>query len=210
MSSGSGRRRLTRRTATVVTAGAAVPLLFAGIALAAIPHSTTRVISGCYSTPNGQLRVIDAEAGATCRNNELSLTWNQTGPRGPVGPVGPSGPVGPPGPQGPQGPQGLRGPTGATGPQGPQGPPATINPREEQRVLTLSTGQSNGIFGGLTCSSGRLVSGGFQLLRNDVQIRESYIGPAFNQARVYVVNTRSHSGAAIAPGAVVRMWVTCI
>jgi hypothetical protein len=55
-----------------------------GIAYAAIP-SADGTISGCYRTIDGTLRVIDAEAGQTCRSGEKPLTWSQTGPPGPPG-----------------------------------------------------------------------------------------------------------------------------
>jgi hypothetical protein len=100
----------------------AVLVASVGVGYAAIP-SANGVISACYnskSNPVGMLRVIDAEAGATCAKNEKLLTFNQTGP---VGPAGPVGPVGPEGPAGPQGEQGLVGPAGPAGPAGPQGEP---------------------------------------------------------------------------------------
>ena len=87
------------RKLALATAGfTAVVLVAGGIAFAAIPHSTTGVISGCWGNSNGQLRVIDAEAGHKCKNNETALSWNQTGPQGQPGPQGDPGPQGPPGP----------------------------------------------------------------------------------------------------------------
>src|SRR5215467_13826507 len=86
----------------------------AGLALASIPDSNTGVITGCYQMVGGQLRVIDAQAGAKCGTSEKKLTWNQTGPQGPAGPAGPAGPDGAQGPQGPTGPAGPAGPTGAS------------------------------------------------------------------------------------------------
>jgi len=79
-------------------------------------------------------------------------------------------------------------------------------------MLTLPAGSNNnGIFGGMLCQQGGvLVSGGFQLMRTDVVILESFIGPAFGRDRIYVVNTRSVDGNALSPGDVVKMWVTCI
>jgi hypothetical protein len=52
------------------------------VAYATIPDSGG-VIHACYDTGKGKLRVIDTEAGATCRAQEVALSWNQTGPRGP-------------------------------------------------------------------------------------------------------------------------------
>jgi hypothetical protein len=94
----------------------------AGLASASIPDSRTGVITGCYQMVYGGLRVIDAQAGATCNPSEKQLTWNQTGPQGPAGPAGPVGAPGPAGPAGPVGPAGAQGPAGSGGPAGPQGP----------------------------------------------------------------------------------------
>jgi hypothetical protein len=50
-----------------------------GIAYADIPDSNG-IVHGCYkssSTDQGALRVIDREAGQTCRNNENALQWAQ-------------------------------------------------------------------------------------------------------------------------------------
>ena len=62
-----------------------------GIGVAAIPSSSDGKITGCYGNSNGQLRVIDAEAGEQCKNNETQVTWSQTGRRSP-GPAGRRGP----------------------------------------------------------------------------------------------------------------------
>jgi hypothetical protein len=94
----------------------------AGLAAASIPNSGTGVITGCYQMAYGSLRVIDAQAGATCNPSEKQLNWNQTGPQGPAGPTGPAGAQGPAGPVGPAGPAGAQGPAGQVGPAGPQGP----------------------------------------------------------------------------------------
>jgi hypothetical protein len=50
-------------------------LLLGTVALAAIPGSGG-VITSCYDTKNGTLRVIDARAGKTCKRDEKQLTWN--------------------------------------------------------------------------------------------------------------------------------------
>jgi hypothetical protein len=120
--------KLTRRINIAVIATLGV-LAAVGAGYAAIP-SAGGVIHSCYnasSNPSGQLRVIDAEAGAKCAKNEKALDFNQRGPQGLRGDTGPQGPQGDPGPQGPQGPQGLqgeqgpKGDTGATGPAGSGG-----------------------------------------------------------------------------------------
>jgi hypothetical protein len=64
-----------------------------GAAYATIPGSDG-VISGCRDVKTGALRVIDAEAGATCMAKESALNWNQTGPQGPQGEAGEAGPPG--------------------------------------------------------------------------------------------------------------------
>src|SRR4029450_6315281 len=116
-----------------LSAGVVVAAIGGGAALASIPDSSG-VINGCYQKNVGNLRVIDPDAGDSCRPSEIAISWSETGPRGPQGPPGPPGPQGPPGPKGdtgatgPQGPAGPAGPagpkgdTGATGPQGPAGP----------------------------------------------------------------------------------------
>src|SRR3954452_7462727 len=60
---------------------AAVALAGAAIAHAAIPNSSSKVISTCYSTSNGALRVIDRQAGAACTSTEKLLEFNQKGMR---------------------------------------------------------------------------------------------------------------------------------
>ncbi|GEM_PF-2355631 len=93
-----------RRSGSVAFRGVIVAIaVLAGIvavggsAVASIPDSNG-VIHACYHV-NRQgaddggslLRVIDTSApsdDATCRRNERSLSWNQTGRRGPIGPAG--------------------------------------------------------------------------------------------------------------------------
>src|ERR1700730_2265578 len=105
-----GQRHLRLNVLFVGLGVIASLVLAAGVAYASIP-GPNGVITGCFATKSGDLRVIDAQAGAQCTKKEQQLTWNQTGPPGPAGATGPQGA------QGPQGPQ------GATGPAGPQGPP---------------------------------------------------------------------------------------
>ena len=130
---------------------AAVVAATAGITYATVPDGAG-VIHACYKVDkqgqitDGTLRLIDPSstgANASCKKDEASLSWNQTGQPGPAGPQGPKGDPGAQGPQGAkgdpgaqgpqgptggtgatgaQGPKGDTGPTGAQGPQGPQGP----------------------------------------------------------------------------------------
>ena len=124
-----GRGGSMRNTSSVATLTIAGVLAAVGVGYAAIPAGDG-LISGCFnssSNPSGQLRVIDAEAGAKCAKNEKAISWNKVGPQGPMGPVGPQGPQGErgeqglPGEQGPQGEQGGPGPQGEQGEPGPQG-----------------------------------------------------------------------------------------
>jgi hypothetical protein len=66
---------------------AALFMVAGGIAYAAIPGADG-TINGCYKRSDGTLRVIDAEAGATCKPSETAIAWSQTGPPGEdAGPV---------------------------------------------------------------------------------------------------------------------------
>jgi len=141
------KTQLRRRSVRLLLVTAVLLVAVTGIAYAVIP-GTDGVISACMDK-QGNLRVIDVQAGEACKNNETPLAWNQTGPQGPRGDTGPQGPKGDkgdqgiqgpkgdqgdPGPKGDQGIQGIQGiqglqglkgdpgPKGDTGPQGPQGP----------------------------------------------------------------------------------------
>lgn len=72
-------------------------LTVTGAATAAIP-SLNGEIKSCYSTSSGAMRVIDGDAGATCKATEQALNFNQKGPQGPAGPKGATGAQGPAGP----------------------------------------------------------------------------------------------------------------
>lgn len=83
-----------------------------GVAYAAIPDSTTGVITACRSSI-GQLKVIDKQAGASCSiYGETEMFWNQSGPAGATGATGATGPQGSPGVAGPAGPTGAAGVSG--------------------------------------------------------------------------------------------------
>jgi hypothetical protein len=73
-----------------------------GAAYAAIPGSNG-TIDGCYEKATGKLRVVDAEAGKTCKKSEEPIAWSRQGPKGDPGATGPAGPAGPQGPAGPAG-----------------------------------------------------------------------------------------------------------
>ena len=114
-------RKLLVPTAAIALAGGVA------VAMGAIPGQGG-VIDGCYKQSTGDLRVIDAEAGTTCKPSEIAISFNQTGPRGLPGDKGDKGDPGPPGPTGatgatgPEGPKGHKGDPGPAGPAGPAGP----------------------------------------------------------------------------------------
>jgi hypothetical protein len=113
-------RRRFRRVALAITALAVVAIA-GGVTYAAVEIGSGGVINGCYTSVNGQLRVIDP-ATDHCLPSETSISWGQTGPQGPRGDPGPPGPAGPHGPAGPAGQAGAKGDTGPAGPAGPAGP----------------------------------------------------------------------------------------
>jgi hypothetical protein len=78
-----------RRRLAFVAVQAIVLVLCSGMLVAAsIPDSTTGVISACYT--KSSVRIIDAQAGETCKKGETLLPWNQRGPRGEQGLPGPA------------------------------------------------------------------------------------------------------------------------
>jgi hypothetical protein len=74
----------------LITAGVAALAVSGGIAYATIPGSNG-VISACVAKA-GDLRVVDAEAGAQCKSGETTLSWSQQGPKGEQGQTGERGP----------------------------------------------------------------------------------------------------------------------
>jgi hypothetical protein len=112
--------RLTRKSSVTVLALTGA-LAAVGVGYAAIPGGDG-VIHGCYSKLTGQLRIIDAEAGARCTGLEKALDVNERGPKGDTGPRGLTGDTGPRGLTGDTGPRGLTGDTGPRGLTGDIGP----------------------------------------------------------------------------------------
>ena len=124
---------LRARLYVVVATTGALVLLAGGMVFGAIPDRE-ELITGCYGTRTGDLRVIDAEVGNECRSSEMAISWNQRGLAGDPGPAGADGAVGPEGavgPDGPQGPSGVDGNDGIPGPVGPVGPTGVDGPRGE-------------------------------------------------------------------------------
>jgi hypothetical protein len=66
------------KTFHLLLAAAALVVIAAGAGYAAIPASDG-TISACKDS-RGTLKVIDAEAGQTCKADQRLLTWNQHGP----------------------------------------------------------------------------------------------------------------------------------
>ena len=109
-------------TSAIVGAVAATAILTGSLAIAAIPDSTTKVITVCYTKTSGTLRVIDKQAKATCNpKTEIELSWNQQGVKGDQGPQGLLGAAGPAGANGQNGFNGLNGLNGLNGAAGPVG-----------------------------------------------------------------------------------------
>jgi hypothetical protein len=74
----------------VAVAAAALVIGVAVAAAASIPDAGG-VIHGCRKNSDGQLRVIDSDAGQMCQNGWTALNWSQTGPQGPAGSPGLAG-----------------------------------------------------------------------------------------------------------------------
>ena len=136
-------RRCLTRIALAITAVAVVAIA-GGVTYAVAQVGGGGVLSSCYTSANGQLRLIDP-ATDSCHPSETPISWSQTGPQGPKGDPGPPGPAGPQGPAGPHGipgPHGPAGPQGATGPRGPAGRPGpgtqTISGLVGARGATIS------------------------------------------------------------------------
>lgn len=89
-----------------------------------------------------------------------------------------------------------------------------VTPLEVNRFLTIGPSDGGifvGIFGGLICPAGRtLASGGFQVLRDDLKVMESFIGPGFGLPRVYIVLVRTFNNTLLPAGDTTRMWATCL
>ncbi len=195
-----------------------LPLALSGVAMAAVPGANG-VITGCYDVKTGALRVIDAEAGQTCRsNNETQVTWSQTGPQGPKGDTGPqgiqglkgdTGDVGPQGPQGVQGGPGPQGEQGIQGPQGLQGPAgvAGVSGYEiAHRQTTLNANTTWEI--DLSCPGGKVVlSGGYA--HYNLPTSESINGTYIRESRPLDNNTWRFSGETLYASGPLDIYLVC-
>jgi hypothetical protein len=102
------------RNITAAIAAATTAIVVTGsIAIAAIPDSSTKVITGCYAKTGGALVIIDKQAGKTCTTSQIELSWAQ---QGVPGTAGATGAAGLPGATGPAGAVGPAGPAAASGP----------------------------------------------------------------------------------------------
>lgn len=84
-----------------VVAVVAVVFIAVIVVFAADIPGNDGVFHGCYKQNKGDLRVV--ENAAQCGNNEIHISWNQSGTQGVPGPQGPAGPQGPQGQPGPGG-----------------------------------------------------------------------------------------------------------
>ena len=133
------RSRRLRPTPALAVLIIVLAVAFAGVAWAGIPGSDG-VINSCYnasSNPSGQLRVIDAAAGAKCAKNEKALTFNQIGPKGDQGVQGIQGI---PGVAGVQGIPGAAGKDGADGTDGTNGSNGTDGTSDVHQASSSSDG----------------------------------------------------------------------
>jgi hypothetical protein len=135
------------------------------VAVAAVP-AADGVITGCRSLIGGALRVIDAEAGATCKSTEQKLTWNQTGPRGLAGPQGPQGVAGQQGLPGPTGAEGPTGPRGEPGPAGPGGTPGGLSDVYTASGSTSIDGSNYTVIAALNLPAGKYLVNGWGMSHN--------------------------------------------
>jgi hypothetical protein len=164
---------------------ARISAVFAGLVAASAwahtpPPPPSSVISACYNTHSGELRIVDE--ASDCHRGERFLTWNRDGGTGPAGPQGPAGAQGPQGPAGAQGPQG---PAGAQGPAGPQGPAGTgvgggiDKSRMYQRIATADVAFGPSVVIEAFCDDANdiLISGGHSVSHLDIRIFDSFPRP---------------------------------
>jgi Collagen triple helix repeat (20 copies) len=121
--------RSLRPSPALVVACVALGFALGGFAVAAIP-GPDGVITACFKTKTGALRVIDEEK--RCASGERRIAWNERGPRGPEGEKGPKGERGKdgkPGPKGDDGRPGEPGPKGDRGRRGRRGRPGERGPQ---------------------------------------------------------------------------------
>ena len=121
-------------TAAIAAATATAIVISGSFAIAAIPDSATKVITGCYSKTSGALVIIDKQGGRTCTTSQIELSWAQQGVPGIPGAAGVAGAPGAVGAAGPTGAAGPAGAAGATGPAGPAGASGPTDCRIDQSI----------------------------------------------------------------------------
>ena len=82
------RGQMTRSRTLLVTGILLSLLTVSALGIAAIPNESG-VISACYNTSRGILRIVDEPSD--CTSSETPLSWNQQGPPGEPGEEGPAG-----------------------------------------------------------------------------------------------------------------------
>jgi hypothetical protein len=167
------------------------------------PPPVPSVISACYNTHSGELRIVDG--ASDCRRGERLLTWNRDGGTGPAGPQGPQGPAGPQGPQGPAGPQG---PQGIQGPQGPAGTGAGSGldrSRVYQRFAQVDVSFGPSVIAEAYCDDNNdvLLTGGSSVSHLDIRVFGSYPQPLAQPFAGWLVSATSVG----APGTVTAVAV---
>jgi hypothetical protein len=135
------------RLVAIAIATAVASMAAVGVATGAIPGGDG-TINACHAKVANvrYLRLIDKQAGESCKSSEKQLTWNQKGPKGDPGVQGPKGD---------RGPQGLQGPKGDPGEPGSGGAPTFVT---RSTVATINPGNGQATFA--RCDSGERVTGG--------------------------------------------------
>ena len=81
-------RLLKRRPSpSMIVASIALVVALGGVAVASIP-SPGGVITSCYNTSTGAVRIVDAARTRACATGETFLNWNQKGQKGATGATG--------------------------------------------------------------------------------------------------------------------------
>jgi len=181
--------RLRLGRLAVAAAAVAVFALAAGVAYATIPDSSG-VIHSCYDNSTGNLRVIDTSVTASCKNSEMALNWNQTGPQGPAGPPGPAGPQGPAGPAGPQGPSG----------------PGTTYHYESGSTTVPAIAQDYSLEIGCPPDEGKAISGGADISPLEAGVLVATEPKPADNAWIVRYKNDGNPGW---PGATITGWVVC-
>lgn len=152
-------------TANGITHGCA-PELFCG------DDEVTRAQLATFLHQLAGAGVVDAATLDGFSAADLEGARGAAGPAGPQGEQGPQGIQGETGATGAQGPQGETGATGAQGPQGvqgPEGPAGTVaSVVVTGTAVTIPPGVVPGATATAACSTGALLSGGYEIVGDPV------------------------------------------